>query len=456
MTSSNTNSQQISTASSSREHFDVAVIGGGPAGIAAAIAAARMDRSAVLIEKHPIPGGMGTAALVSNFCNAHWDSKRIIIGGIFAELRDRLIASDAIHVTGGLEPYDPQALVQEVNHMCLGAGVDVYLNTAVKDIAFEQGKPAAITLKGRPGFTASTLVDASGDAMVAHQAGVPTTFGRAGDHAVMPLTYCYIIGPVDVAKLKEEMPEAIMTDKRTCDPYIYLGFEPRAKAWVAQARAAGELTIPRDRIAVAFSLPKRPNHVAVNFGRVFVDDPTDPVQLANAQEAGKLQVHEGVRFFRKYVPGFKDIKLVELAKQIGVRESRQIVGRYTLTGNDVLDCRQFDDVIVQCCYSIDVHEPGSDKTTLKSIPRGSHYDIPWRCLLPQQGQGPDNLIVAGRSISGTNVAMSSFRVTPSVMAIGEAAGIGAALASASHEGNLRAVAYEQVQQRLLETSGILV
>lgn len=436
-------------------HYDVVVVGGGPAGIAAAIAASRMDCRVALIEKHPMLGGMGTAALVSNFCNAHYDSKRMIIGGVFAELRDRLIANDAIHITGGLEPYDPQVLVEQVNHMCMGAGVDVYLQTSVKHTVFTPGKPAHITLDNQNVLRAKTVVDASGDAVVAHNAGVHTTFGRTGDHAVMPLTYCYILGPIDVPQLQAQMPEAIMADKRTGEPYVYLGFQPRAKEWVAQARASGELTIPRDRIAVAFGLPKRPDHVAVNFGRVFVDDPTDPVQLAQAEVIGKQQVEEGVKFFRKYVPGCANVKLVELARQIGVRESRQIIGQYTLTGQDVLECRQFDDVIAQCCYSIDVHEPGSDKTTLKSIPRGSHYDIPWRCLLPREGNGPENLIVAGRSISATNVAMSSFRVTPSVMAIGEAAGVGAALAALHHEGDMHKVSHHDVQQRLLEGDAIL-
>jgi len=431
---------------------DVAVVGGGPAGIAAAIAAARLGRNVILIEKHPFLGGMGTAALVSNFCNAHWDGQRMILGGIFAELRDRLIESDNLHVTGGLEPYDPQAFIRCVQDMCNGAGVNTLLDSPIESVVFTEGHPTRITLQDGRTIKAAAVVDASGDAIVAHQAGVASTHGRPNDHAVMPLTYCYILGPVDIEELQQGIPEALHTDKRTGKPFIYLGYQPKAKELVAQARAAGDLTIPRDRIAVAFGLPGRPDHIAVNFGRVFIDDPTDPKQFEAAQELGKKQVEEGVNFFRKYMPGFKNAKLVELARQIGVRESRQIVGQYTLNADDVLSCRQFDDVIAQCCYSIDIHEPGSDKTTMKSIPRGSHYDIPWRCLIP--ATGPKNLIVAGRSISATHEAMSSFRVTPSVMAIGEAAGIGAALAI-EHQGDIRQVPYKQVQQHLLEAKGIL-
>jgi hypothetical protein len=432
--------------------YDVAVAGGGPAGIAAAIAAARLGRSVVLLERHPYIGGMGTAALVSNFCNAHFDGQRMILGGIFAELRDRLIEDDALHVTGGLEPYDPESFIRHAQAMCNGAGVDTRLNVILKSVTFNDNAPATLTLSDNTVIHARTVVDASGDATIAQQAGVPTTKGRASDGAVMPLTYCYILGPVNIEELRREIPDALHTDKRTGQPFIYLGYQAKAKELVAQARAAGDLTIPRDRIAVAFGLPGRPDHIAVNFGRVFIDDPTDPAQFEKAQEIGKEQVYEGVQFFRKYFPGFRDAQLVQMAQQIGVRESRQIVGQYTLTAEDVLSCRQFEDVIAQCCYSIDIHEPGSDKTTMRGIPKGSHYDIPWRCLIPRSG--PRNLIVAGRSISATHEAMSSFRVTPSVMAIGEAAGIGAALA-ATEDGDITRVPYTQVREHLLENNGIL-
>lgn len=434
------------------QQFDVVVVGGGPAGIGAAVAAARMDKRVAIIERHPMLGGMGTAALVSNFCNAHWDGKRMIIGGIFSELRQRLINRDGIHVTGGLEPYDPDAFLIEVNQLCSDAGVHTMLGVGLNEVTFTPGEQATLTLSDGRIITASTVVDASGDAIVAGQAGVPMTSGRASDGAVMPMTYCYIIGPIDLDELEREMPDAFLHDKRTGQPFMYLGRQPKARQWVSEARETGELTIPRDRIAVAFGLPNRPNHLAVNFGRVFVKDPTDPVEFAEAEKAGKKQVEEGVRFFRKYFPGFANIKLVELARQIGVRESRQIIGRYTLTADDVLGCAQFEDVIAQCCYSIDVHEPNSDQTTLKKVPKGQHYDIPWRCLVPERG--PANLIVAGRSVSATHEAMSSFRVTPSVMAIGEAAGVGAALA-ASNGCDFRKIEPTAVQQRLRDTGGVL-
>jgi hypothetical protein len=196
----------------------------------------------------------------------------------------------------------------------------------------------------------------------------------------------------------------------------------------------------------------QPWNLSVNFGRVFVQDPTDSAQLAQAEAEGRRQVEDGIAFFRKYVPGCKDVKLIELARQIGVRESRQIRGRYLLTVDDLLACRQFDDVIAQCCYAIDIHDPGRDTTTMRTFAPGTHYDIPLRCLIP--AAGPENLIVAGRCISATHEAMSSFRVSPSVMAIGEAAGVTAALACAV-SGAVAAVPAGEVQARLRATGGIL-
>lgn len=408
---------------------DVAVIGGGPSGFGAALGAAHEGASVILIERHPMLGGMGTAGLVNNFCNAHHDGDRLIIGGVFGQLRERLIARHAIFANAAIipwmEPYDPEVYAGELQAMASKAGVQLQLGTTVRSVQFSD-KRADITLGDGHVIHARVIVDASGDAIVADKAGVPSRFGRPGDGAVMPLTYCYLIGPVDLDRAFAKHPELRHVDAVHGKPFLWLsGWREQIK----EARAKGTLTIERDHVACAVSVPGRVDHVTVNFGRVFVDDPTDPNQLAAAETIGRRQVDEGIAFLREYVAGFENVKLVELARQIGVRQSRQIEGLYTLTSSDVLQGRQFDDVIAQCHYPIDIHEPKSDRTTFMDIPRGVHYDIPWRCLIPREG--PPNLIVGGRSISATHEAMSSFRVSPSAMALGEAAGTTAALAAAN-------------------------
>ncbi len=431
--------------------YDIAVIGGGPAGICAAIAAGRLGLRTALVERHPILGGMGTAALVNNFCNAYHDGQRFIIGGIFSEIRNELIARDALFVTLGLEPYNHHVFCEIAERLCREAGVDLFLGSPLGKVSFgDDGTLIKLPGAGRD-LQARVVVDASGDAAVAAQAGVGMVPREEGRRLPMPLNYCYLLGPADWEQIRREIPEIILTDMNG-EEYLYLGPQSRLRQWVKEAREAGELTIPRDRIAVAYSVPLMKETISVNFGRVVVDDPADPAQLAEAERLGMEQVREGERFFQKYIPGFSNARVTEVGRQIGVRESRQILGRYVLTGEDVLACRQFDDAIAQCCYSVDIHEPGSDKTTMIALPKEAHYDIPLRCLIP--ADGPKNLIVAGRSISATQTAMSSFRVSPSVMALGQAAGITAALA-ARNGGDVAAVPAAAVRGELVNAQSIL-
>lgn len=440
--------------------YDVLVIGGGPAGIAASIAAARQGLRTALIEKHPILGGMGTAALVNNFCPAHICKGREIIGGIFGKLRRMLLNRKAIYtydtihnITVWIEPYNPDVFIQEVKALCAEAHVDVFTGTRVSSIIRSNSMIDGVCLDGGRKLGCRSIVDATGNGDVAFHTGVPFTFGREGDHAVMPLTYCYMIGGIDIGKAREKTPQFVFHDAYADEDFFFLsGWYPEVDAKIAEARRSGKLSIERDHISGVFGVPNKYGHATINFGRVTIADPTDPVQLAEAEKIGRRQVEEGIQFFRDYLPGFETVELKQLALQIGVRETRQIVGLYTLKGEEVLTGAQFDDVIAQCCYPVDIHEPGSDKTTIRGIEGAGHYDIPLRCLIPSSG--PKNLVMAGRCISANHEAMSSFRVSPSVMALGEAAGVTAGLAAANHIPAAQ-VPSKQVQEQLRSNGGIL-
>ena len=266
----------------------------------------------------------------------------------------------------------------------------------------------------------------------------------------MPLTFCYKIGPIDLDRLAAAWPGVMRFDENTGERAFSLGgFHEQ----VAAARAAGELTIPTAGVSAILAVPGEPGCATVNFGRVRAQDPADPRQLAAAEQEGRRQIAEGAAFFRKTLPGFERIRVLEIARQIGVRESRQIEGLHTLTGGEARSCRQFDDAVAQCCYAIDVHHADDTGTTLIPFEPGTHFDIPWRCLVPRAG--PGNLVVGGRCISADQEAMSAFRVAPSVMAIGEAAGVTAALA-AGRGITVDSVSPGAVRARLMETGGILL
>jgi len=160
--------------------------------------------------------------------------------------------------------------------------------------------------------------------------------------------------------------------------------------------------------------------------RVVDVDPLDPADLTRAEVEARLQAMQLFEFFRSRVPGFQNARLAGTGTQIGIRESRRIVGRYTLTREDVLSGRKFDDAVARSAYPIDLHNPSGSGTTTRRLKPGDSYEIPYRCLVPVNREA---LLVAGRCISTTHEALASTRLTPTVMTLGQAAGTAAALAS---------------------------
>ena len=444
------------------ESYDVAVVGGGPAGFAAAVAAGRMNMDTLLVETAGQLGGSATTGLVNNFCNAYWDDERFIIGGTFGEFRHRLQGRKAMWTTRGpnteeklgQEFFDPDAYADEMARMCRQAGVEIRFETACTGADFDTD-PTRLTV-GDDEVRAKRVVDATGDAVLAHHSGVPTEIGR-GRGEIQPLTYCYMFGPVDLDALAEAYPEAMQYDENVGTRYAAPSYVDEIGYMVQRDVEAGELDLGVSTLYGTMSVPGQPEYMTTNFGHVEVEDPTDPEAMERATEEGKRQMREGLRWFRENLPGFEDVGVVREPGTIGVRESRQIVGEYTLDADDLASRRQFDDVIAQCCFNVDVHAAGADHdhsggSDVDGLAEAEHYDIPWRSLVPSEG--PGSLVVAGRSISATSVAMSSFRVSPSVMAIGEAAGVTAALAAAQNIG-IGDVDASGVQRRLERTGAIL-
>lgn len=421
--------------------YDVLVLGGGNAGCAAAIAAARHGARTLLVERYGFLGGTATASMVGPWMTFHSGERRIV-GGIAQEMVERLVAlgaspghiADASDYVPTITPFDPEAHKALLFAMMREAGVELLLHALFlraelrerPDGSTEVDRAIVATVSGQRAYRGAVTIDATADAYVAASAGVPVQQGDERGR-VQPASLMFRLSHVDLeetARYLREHPDQM----RTSLPPQERG-APALTAvaglydlWES-ARASGEVDVPRE--LVSFFISPYPDEVTVNMTRVTDVDPLDADDITRAEVEARAQVMQLVAFFRKRVPGFAGARLAATGTQIGVRESRRIVGRYTLTRDDVLRARQFEDAVARSAYPIDVHNPSGSGTTTQRLAEGTAYEIPFRCLVPVDRE---QLLVAGRCISTTHEALASTRLTPTVMTLGQAAGTAAALA----------------------------
>lgn len=417
--------------------YDVLVVGGGNAGCAAALAAARHGARTLLVERYGFLGGTATAAMVGPWMTFHSGNDRVV-GGIAQEIVERLVRMGAspghIHDSSDyvptITPFDPEVHKALLFDMMREAGVELLLHSwflapVIEDDAIAGASFA--TVGGGRMYRARVVIDATADAFVAASAGVPTQQGDERGR-VQPASLMFRLSHVDLAKTatyvrmhSEQMRTSLKTHERTAPALTAVA---GLYALWQQAREEGIVDIPRE--LVSFFISPYPDEVTVNMTRVTDIDPLDPRDLTRAEVEARGQVMQLLRFFRERVPGFEQARIVATGAQVGIRESRRIVGRYTLTADDVLHGRTFDDAVARSAYPIDIHNPSGSGTTTHRLPEGRTYEIPYRCLVPVNR---DRLLVAGRCISTTHEALASTRLTPTVMTLGQAAGTAAALAN---------------------------
>jgi len=416
----------------------VLVVGGGNAGCAAALAAARNGASTLLVERYGFLGGTATAAMVGPWMTFHSGEERIV-GGIAQEIVERLTergaspghVRDASDYVATITPFDPEIHKALLFEMMREAHVELLLHAyfldALRDGAGAVAGARFATVAGLREKRAKVTIDATADAYVAASAGVAVQQGDAKGR-VQPATLIFRLSHVDLAETArylrehpEEMRTSLPVEQRTPERLTAVaGFYT---LW-ERARARGDVSVQRE--LVSFFATPYPDEVTVNMTRVVDIDPLDPDDLTRAEVESRAQVMELFAFFKRDVPGFANCRLSATATQVGIRESRRIVGVYTLTRDDVLQARSFDDAVARSAYPIDIHNPSGSGTTTQRLPPGAAYEIPYRCLVPAD---VDGLLVAGRCISTTHEALASTRLTPTVMTLGQAAGTAAAIAT---------------------------
>lgn len=381
----------------------VVVCGGGPAGIGAALGSVRTGAETLLVEQFGCVGGMATSGLLLPF----GDTQPALV----AELFKRLASEGAAQGWA----FDPEALKFGAERMLVEAGVQLLYHTSACEAIVEENAACGAIVQnksGRQAILARVVVDTSGDADIAADAGAPFTKGRPEDGLMQPVTLMFRLGGVDLASYE-----------------AYRKSDHRLEAALATAIRERDMEPFGNTVMGSVQVPGR-NEIVLNLTNLTEIDGTDADDLTRAEIETRRQVHQLVRVFRKRVPGCGQAYLIDTAATVGVRETRQITGEYVFDREDVLQARKFDDAVARNIFEIDIHP-------VQGIGRARHewgklrtadqkwVDIPYRCLVPLQ---IENLLVAGRCFSATHEGMAAPRRMGPCMAMGHAAGAAAALA----------------------------
>jgi len=404
----------------------VVVVGGGVAGLAAAVAAVRQGCKAILIDEGGILGGTVTKCLMPNFGTSY-----PFIKGIFAEICDQLRQRGAIiQSEGQSSPCDPEAFRSILFDMVAKEGIELLLHAAVFEVMRHKRRLKAVFITSKSGIQAVTgevVIDATGDGNVASLAG--ESFAEGGER--QPMTVMFTQGNANArryAAFIQNYPDR-NEFTRTGSP-LKIDAEkvdenrPLVGAWgffnlIKQAREKGELELPHDNLAVSF-LPLK-GVAIVNATNISHRDPLSVRDLTAAEIEARKQMVSVHSFLKKNIPGFEESFLNDSGCCIGIRESRRLIGEYVLTQEDVLNKGTFSDAIALNGGRISIHGADGKQTW---IPLNHPYQVPYRCL---QAKTNDNLLVAGRCISADHVAQGSMRNVSSSFATGQAAGTAAAL-----------------------------
>jgi hypothetical protein len=443
-------------------HADVIVCGGGPSGIAAAIAAARNGAKVLLIERYGFLGGSATAMQVPAFAPFS-DRQKAVVRGIGWEIMTRMqallgkplpdpntysVPQDNARMDW--VPIDIERLKRLYDDMCEEAGVTVLFHTTIPDVVLKRSHRhvadprraiKSILLANKDGLSlaeASIFIDTTGDADLVARMGGPFEQGDENGRT-QGMTLCFTIAG---------------GNREQYLAYVYKTGDGFLAHLIAEARKNGDYTLA-DASLVGMSF-KNDTVAGCNMGHLYGFDSTNPASLSNAEREGRRVVAQLIPFIQKYIPGQENAYLVSSGPQIGIRESRRIIGEYKLTQEDYLACRSFPDDIARNAYFIDVHavttedaarakEPGGKNPFI--LQPGQSHGIPYRSLIPISAH---NVLVAGRSLSADRAVQGAVRVMPLGFAMGEAAGTAAAIAALEHRGEVRKVDITTLQKRLRE------
>jgi len=391
---------------------DVLVLGSGPAGFGAAVAAGRQGAKTMIIEQFGDIGGVSTTGLMS-----HWTGR--CDSGLYNEILDRTMADRPdfeLEVNKGKSAINPESLKNLYIDMLEEAGVEILLYTMACEAIVEDNAIKGVIVEnksGRSAILAKVVIDCTGDGDIAARAGAPFYKGRETDHKMQPLTLMFKVAGVDYEK-------AVFPGSFECNWEIPAG----------RIQDLAKENIPHPAGHVLLYKSTLPGVVTCNMTNVVNIDATDAKQLTQAHIICRKQMKPIVDFLNKFVPGFEECYIISAASMVGIRETRHFEGETILKPEDIISAKVFEDWVVSgAWFNFDVHSlsgAGLDKTGCQhEYQQNKGYTIPYGCLVPKK---IDNLLLAGRNISGTHLAHSNYRVMPICVDMGLAAGIAAKLA----------------------------
>lgn len=419
------------------KNWDLIVVGGGTSGWPAALAAARNNIDVLLIEEEGYLGGAATSTYVTPMMKTILPDGRNLAGNLYKEVMERMKLKGFADVYPDGNPgwFAPEMLKFVLDEMMEEAGVRVLFHTSLAGVNFSGKKINSInTLFGaiKTDFNASYYIDATGEAALASLAGVPFQLGKNGSNQAM--SHRFIMANVDIEKFAIWL-EKIDSDRgvspifrsETGDILLTTAYTSEDKPWALKPlfdqAINSQILKPYDAdYFQIFTVPGQKGLVFFNCPRIYSHknlSPLCPEDLSYAQIQGRKQILRLAKFCKHYIPGFENSFISNIASKIGVRDTRRIKGRYTLTINDILTARKFDNAVAKSNYPIDVHS-SRENGGLRHLMPDDYYEIPLECLLTHEY---DNLLVIGKSISAEFEAQASLRIQPTLITIGENAGI---------------------------------